>query len=531
MTTTEERPNEPKLQKNLSRGDVFFFLVCTLVGLDTLGSVASRGGEGFFWLVFLAVFFFVPYALSIAELGSAFPQEGGAYVWTRRALGRPIAAVTTVFYWVSNPIWLGGALTMTAITTCDAFFFRLGPTGKYAFGLVLIWACILCTVLSLKYGKWVTVCGAYARVGILTLFTFSVAVYGVVHGVHGIHVSQLAPTFGGFGAVVPLLFFNFVGFELPSAAGGEMVDPRRDVPFAVLRAALASILCYGIPILAMLLVLPTNKITGLRGFIDAMQLVFTVYGGHVAHAADGTDVVVLEGAGKALGACAAFGFIVALATSGISWIMGADRSQAVACLDGAGPRRFGAFVEPWGTPLAINVVSGVIASVVLVGTFAVVGASEERFFAASLNLGISSTTISYMGVFPALYLLRRREADAVRPYRVPGGDRGALVVSVLTFGWALFATVDLVWPGFGKSGAADAALPAGFVTRDAHGAVVSSQRALFELVQMVPLALFALVGVGFSVWGRRDRASTDATRTESSPRPSYPSVRPAPNSL
>jgi amino acid transporter len=37
-------------------------------------------------------FFFLPYALSIAELGSAFPQEGGPYVWTRLAFGRPLAA-------------------------------------------------------------------------------------------------------------------------------------------------------------------------------------------------------------------------------------------------------------------------------------------------------------------------------------------------------------------------------------------------------------------------------------------------------
>ena len=523
-----ERATEPKLEKNLSRRDVFFFLVCTLVGLDTLGSVASRGGEGFFWLVFLAVFFFVPYALSIAELGSAFPQEGGAYVWTKRALGRPAAAMTAVFYWVSNPIWLGGALTMTAITTWNAFFFELGTTGKYAFGLGLVWVCVLSTVLSLKYGKWLTLCGAYARMGLLAFFTFSVAVYGIEHGVHGIRLPALAPTFAGFIGVVPLLFFNFVGFELPSAAGGEMVDPSRDVPFAVLRAALASIVCYGVPILAIILVLPTEKITGLRGFIDAMQLVFTVYGGHVDRAPDGTEIVVLQGAGKVLGAWAALGFIVALATSGITWIMGADRSQAVACLDGAGPRAFGKFAEPWGTPVALNLASGVVATAVMVSAFVVAGGSAERFFVASLNLGISTTTISYMGVFPALYLLRRRDPSAVRPYRVPGGDWGALIATVLTFGWALFATVCLVWPGFGMPGNADAALPAGFVTLDDQGAVASSQRALFELTQIAPLAVFAAVGVVFFFVGRRQRLGAPA-RDGAPARPSQrpPSLRPA----
>jgi hypothetical protein len=56
----------------------------------------------------LGAFFFVPYALLTAELGSSFPAEGGAYVWVRLAFGQLAAAVTSVFYWLSNPIWLGG---------------------------------------------------------------------------------------------------------------------------------------------------------------------------------------------------------------------------------------------------------------------------------------------------------------------------------------------------------------------------------------------------------------------------------------
>ena len=46
-----------------------------------------------------------------------------------------------------------------------------------------------------------------------------------------------------------MLFFNFVGFELPNAAGDEMKDPQKDVPFTVLRAAISSVVLYGVPIL------------------------------------------------------------------------------------------------------------------------------------------------------------------------------------------------------------------------------------------------------------------------------------------
>ena len=64
-----------------------------------------------------------------------------------------------------------------------------------------------------------------------------------------------------------------------------MKDPQKDVPFTVLRAAIASVVLYGVPILAIIMVLPADQITGLGGFIDAMKTVFTVYGGEVA--ADG----------------------------------------------------------------------------------------------------------------------------------------------------------------------------------------------------------------------------------------------------
>ena len=131
-----------------------------------------------------------------------------------------------------------------------------------------------------------------------------------------------------------MLFFNYVGFELPNAAGEEMKNPKRDVPFTILRAAGLSILLYGIPVLLILLVLPTGQVTNLGGFIDAMKTVFTVYGGSVA--ADGTPT--LTGAGHVLGDIAAIGFIWVLMSSGATWIIGADRTQAVAGYDGAAPR-------------------------------------------------------------------------------------------------------------------------------------------------------------------------------------------------
>src|ERR1700759_3331020 len=123
-TTAAALEEKAKLKKHFGRFDMLFFLLCTLVGLDTLGSVANQGAQGFTWLIFLAVVFFVPSALLTAELGSTFTEEGGSYIWGKLAFGGTTAAGQSVLYWLSNPIWLGGTLTITAVTTFNDFFFN-----------------------------------------------------------------------------------------------------------------------------------------------------------------------------------------------------------------------------------------------------------------------------------------------------------------------------------------------------------------------------------------------------------------------
>src|SRR6195952_2732090 len=111
-----------KLSRHFGRFDILFFLICTIVGVDTIASVASDGAEAFTWMIVFAVIFFVPQALLFAELGTVFPQEGGPYLWTRLAFGHLAGAVNNVLYWITNPVWLGGTLAISAVTAIEVFF-------------------------------------------------------------------------------------------------------------------------------------------------------------------------------------------------------------------------------------------------------------------------------------------------------------------------------------------------------------------------------------------------------------------------
>ena len=150
-----------------------------------------------------------------------------------------------------------------------------------------------------------------------------------------------------FLGLVPLLLFNYVGFELQNGAAEEMQNPQRDVPVTVVQSGIVTVLAYSIPIFGILAVLPASQITGIGGFLDAVHTTFGVYGGAQNFM---TDLMAL-------------GFIFALVTSGSVWMMGSDRILAVAAYDGAFPGYFGRFHPRLGTPVRVNVMSGVVSTI------------------------------------------------------------------------------------------------------------------------------------------------------------------------
>src|SRR6516164_11166621 len=190
-----------KLQKHFGRFDILFFLICTIVGVDTIASVASSGGEAFTWMLVLAVLFFVPQAMLFAELGSAFPQEGGPYYWTRLAFGHLVGAVNNFLYWITNPVWIGGTLAISCIGAVEVFFNNGNavPTPVfYVIALAFVWLSIVAAITSFSVGKWLPTAGAFARFLLLGLFMLTVIVFAIKHGAHGLGAASYSPTVGGF---------------------------------------------------------------------------------------------------------------------------------------------------------------------------------------------------------------------------------------------------------------------------------------------------------------------------------------------
>ena len=203
-------------------------------GLDTLGQVSGFGAQTFAWVVILAVAFVLPYALLMAELGTTFTQEGGPYEWMKMCWGRFAAGLGSVLYWVTNPLWVGGSLAFIATDAWSANIHEVGSgftIGNITFKMVFIWISIGVAIASLRRGKWIPNVGALVRVGVLGFFSVTVLIYAIEHGVHGFGAGDFVPNdMLVFLGLVPLLLFNYVGFELQNGAAEEMQDPQTRRP-------------------------------------------------------------------------------------------------------------------------------------------------------------------------------------------------------------------------------------------------------------------------------------------------------------
>lgn len=432
-STALAREQSQHLQKSLSRIDILLLVVAAVVSIEVLGQVSGFGGETFTWTLVLAITFLIPYGLIFAETGGSFTEEGGVYVWTRMAFGRVVAAVAALFTWVTQPVWVGGAMAFVAVETWNEYVMPVAPggIGDYLFKLAFIWITVSSAIISLKHGKWLPSLGAILKIVFLAFFLGVTVVYGIQHGFNQLSLGFFSPTLTGFLAVTPLLLFSFLGFESGNSAAGEMKNPAKDVPISVARSSIIAAASYLLPILAILLVVPLDQITGIGGLFGAIATVYTVFG-----AAAPTMLTI-----------SAVVFCFVLVSQGAAWMIISDRMQAMAAADGSFfGGFFGHFHPKLGTPIRVNTLSGVVATVFMLAAMQLSGTSGA-LFGVVLTISISTFLLSYLVAIPAVIRLRTKYPEVERPFRVPVSNTGFTILGAICVAWVLLGSWVAVFPG------------------------------------------------------------------------------------
>lgn len=240
----------------------------------------------------------------------------------------------------------------------------------------------------------------------------------------------MTPSWGASLAFLPVIVYNFMGFELMSGASAEMKNPARDVPLTIALSGILIAAFYLFATIGILIALPLDEINLVSGIVDTLRVLLGEGG------AGGTFVVLL-------GLMALYSFLANMVT----WTMGANRSAAEAALDGNLPAMFARLHAVHRTPASAAIVTGVVTTVVIV-IYGFLAADAEDLFWTLFAFSSIVFLLPYLIMFAAFLRLRAIDPATPRPYRVPGGQGGALVLAILCMLFILQAIVFFIYtPG------------------------------------------------------------------------------------
>ncbi len=413
------------------------FSVSAILVADTVAASAAIGVQGLGFWVALGLLFFIPYGFVTAELGSAWPDEGGIYVWVKEAFGPGWGTVTSWMYWVNVALWAPSVFVLFIGSLEVAFGVDVSPLWEAAIVIAMVWAIVLIGILPLSWSKFVPNLSAAVKVIVLVGLGVMGVAYAAKNGTaNSFALDQWVPAWNTDSlSFLPIIIYSYMGFELMSSAGGAIKDPKRDVPKMILLAGGAILAVYTFATFGILSAIKTEDVSIVTGIVDALQLSFDE---------------VLGGYGW-LFDIAVVGLLFTFFGNMVTWSIGANQTIGATGLDKTAPGVFGHVNRRFGTPDYAFVLMGLIATAITILAYAL-DPDQANVFWTLFALSSIVFLIPYLLMFPALLVLRRKFPDQHRPYVVPGGKAGAwLSVILCELGIILTVFLFFYFPAEGVS--------------------------------------------------------------------------------
>ncbi len=391
----------PELRRTLGFADLVLLNVVAVLNLNLVPVAAAGGFPSLgLWIVGL-LFFFLPQGIAVAEFGARYPDEGGIYAWAKKCFGGFHGFLAGWCYWTNNVFYIPTLLFYLvgiSVYVGGEEYLLLGedPAFVLLFSLGLLWLFTALNIRGLVVGKWVNNLGGVCAVA-ATVMLVAVSVY-VVRGRDAASaglpaVSSLVPSFADWRTMSALsvICFGLVGLELGSVMGGEIKNPRRDVPRAALIGGVACAVLYLAATLALLLALPSAEISIIQGVLQAFQ-----------------RMGAQAGLGWLLSPLALV-LTLSIAGTAAAWMAGSARIPFVAGLDRYLPAALGRLHPRWDSPYVALLAHAVASSVFIAMSF--LGAQVKEAYLTMLQLAV------FIQLVPFLYLY----AGLFRVAGTPGG--------------------------------------------------------------------------------------------------------------
>jgi len=202
-------------------------------------------------------------ALAFSELGAAFPEAGGMYVYLRESYGTLIAFL---FGWSLFLVIDSGAVATLAVAFSSnylPYFLSLSPLAQKGVALLFIAVHVAINYYGVRWGALVQNIFMIIKFGAILAVTLVVFLFadGSTANFVTPEIGSFSPgLFASFGIALVASLWAYKGWESVTFSCGEMKNPGRNLPLGLLVGTLLVLFCYLITNLAYLYVAPTSEI-------------------------------------------------------------------------------------------------------------------------------------------------------------------------------------------------------------------------------------------------------------------------------
>ena len=395
---------------------VYFSTSGGAYGLET--AVSSSGpGMTLILLCLIPLLLPVPMSLMSAELGSALPLEGGYYAWVKIAMGNFAGYMEAMFSWLAS--WLDTALYPVIFVDYLSVWFPQTARGKHVlfslwnggFSIDLHWFIAICMMIPIAYmnskgakviGKFLIFSMAIVIVPIISLIFFAIPQLFGSHSAHIFTPLTLAhqSIWGSASAGIGLMIWSYVGYDQASTTGGEIQNPTKSYPRALLFNVPFVVIGYVLPMIA-------GLASGLHGshFGDWQNGDFANAGGVLG--------------GSWLKNALIFGALFGQIGLFSSFLLCVSRLPLVLAADNYLPSALTKLNAKSGAPVRAIILNCFIFSIFVAMNFQTI-----------IDADVIFTLFGLMLEFAALIVLRKRFPKMHRPYRVPLGWFGVIAITI-----------------------------------------------------------------------------------------------------
>lgn len=308
-------------------------------------------------------------AISFANLGSKFPETGGAYQYVKEAFGEFAGFLSAWLYW--NGSWIGNTAILVTLTSYSAAIFPVlnNPLYSIIYSSLILWAVTILNIVGVKQAGKIQ---SFTTVFKIVFFALFIIIAFLNFDKN--NLIPLLPKNKGLETIslaATTTLWAFIGLESATVAAGEIRDPEKNVKRSTIYGLIISAVIYLLISIASMGAMPNEVLA--------------------KSTAPLTDILT-RSLGNSVGVIISAIVVVSILGTTIGWILATARVAYAAGQDGVFPKIFGKVSSKYNTPAYSLIISGVLVNILLLTNY-------QKSMVSAFSFITILATLSYLPVY------------------------------------------------------------------------------------------------------------------------------------